>query len=404
MPKDYSRAIEETVNEHQHVYEVDPKTGDLVRVGEQLARTFVTTKSVDQRAFYGTVTPGYRSLRDGQGFLPTTYCIDQGLKRAARLKVQSYDIEYGGKKYPWRFRTMASLSSYSSVQAYHLDQDVLAEVQSKLRRKVLDQDFNAPVFLAEAGKTAQLVAKRATDVALAIRALKKGDVAQFLNRIQLTSGRRRTRREMNRLAEQFAKKDIHNVWLEYKYGWMPLLQDVHGAAKNLAEMSFKRDIVTHRATASKTRQEIRDTPNALFEGLRTYTAKAWVTVKVRNRSAAVANSTGSLNPLLIAWELVPFSFVADWFANIGDCLSEMTAFAGVEILTGGFSNKVHERGTSKTPYYGWENPNVEDSESYYYIRYPGVATMPSLRIKSNPLDLTKVISSVALLRQQVARR
>jgi hypothetical protein len=54
-------------------------------------------------------------------------------------------------------------------------------------------------------------------------------------------------------------------------------------------------------------------------------------VSVSNPNLAIANQMGFVNPLSVAWEAVPFSFVVDWFSNVGQCLSAMTDFVGFNI-------------------------------------------------------------------------
>jgi len=43
------------------------------------------------------------------------------------------------------------------------------------------------------------------------------------------------------------------------------------------------------------------------------------------------NQLGFVNPAVIAWELVPFSFVVDWFSNVGMVLSSYTDFVGMSL-------------------------------------------------------------------------
>jgi hypothetical protein len=115
----------------------------------------------------------------------------------------------------------------------------------------------------------------------------------------------------------------------------------------------------------------------------------------------VANSIGLLNPLTIAWEVLPFSFVVDWFVNIGDCIAEAGAFNGVTILDGGFSLSTTFSGDVKEsnplPY---DVPNRMSVFTRRYTRQPGVQTVPTLRVKSDPLSIKKLITSAALMRQQ----
>jgi hypothetical protein len=49
---------------------------------------------------------------------------------------------------------------------------------------------------------------------------------------------------------------------------------------------------------------------------------------------AFLNQTGFTNPINLLWELLPFSFVADWFLPIGNYLEALTAWNGLEFLDG----------------------------------------------------------------------
>jgi hypothetical protein len=53
-----------------------------------------------------------------------------------------------------------------------------------------------------------------------------------------------------------------------------------------------------------------------------------------NPSLAYLNTFGLINPLSIAWELVPWSFAIDWFVPVGKTLEAVTATVGL-IFNGG---------------------------------------------------------------------
>lgn len=182
---------------------------------------------------------------------------------------------------------------------------------------------------------------------------------------------------------------------------MPLLNDVHGGAVALAKLNFRRDQSTIRAT------KYEEFPYSAGTGGRTkgtvrWETRAWVTVRIRNPNVDTLNRLGALNPLSVVWELVPFSFVADWFINIGDCISELSWLAGVQVLDGGSSTLVEFVGrvteTNPSP---WDKPNISNFQSRKYSRTPGVQTMPRLQIRSNPLNLSKLTSATALIKQAV---
>lgn len=49
-----------------------------------------------------------------------------------------------------------------------------------------------------------------------------------------------------------------------------------------------------------------------------------------------------LSPLLTAWELVPYSFVIDWFLPIGDFLAQYSSTDGLTFLSGSTSYKAKQ--------------------------------------------------------------
>jgi len=126
-------------------------------------------------------------------------------------------------------------------------------------------------------------------------------------------------------------KAIAGAWLSYKYGWLPLYSDVHA----LMEFSTRRfDLREFKARASRTDNKI---DRALLASpsvwkvetiLDRHTALIIVKAKVRDSNAFDLSRVTSMNPLSIAWELVPFSFVVDWFVDVGGYLANMEAALG----------------------------------------------------------------------------
>jgi hypothetical protein len=52
---------------------------------------------------------------------------------------------------------------------------------------------------------------------------------------------------------------------------------------------------------------------------------------VSNPNLYLASQLGFVNPAAIAWELVPFSFVVDWFVNVGEFLNNFTDLWGLTV-------------------------------------------------------------------------
>lgn len=69
-----------------------------------------------------------------------------------------------------------------------------------------------------------------------------------------------------------------------------------------------------------------------------YNVHGWMTgvvirgnVKVIDPNLYKWNAMGLVNPASIVWELIPFSFIVDWFANVGQCLAAWNDFVGLEL-------------------------------------------------------------------------
>lgn len=136
-------------------------------------------------------------------------------------------------------------------------------------------------------------------------------------------------------------KAIANAWLEYRYGWQPLLRDV-SKIQDMAE--HVRQNMTKRRLVARAHVEMPLTKTASFShggGIpqvdsavgtvrsdRLLSADAGVIYDVSVRTVAQAmEAAGGLrvyNGAATAWELVPWSFVADWFVNIGTWLQAVT--------------------------------------------------------------------------------
>lgn len=129
-----------------------------------------------------------------------------------------------------------------------------------------------------------------------------------------------------------AKKSLANNWLEYHFGWVPLIKDIYacidvfqnpiktltpfGTAKSSYYKEFKAGAFPNNTT---------ETWSCLIR------ARMGAQVSISNPNLWLANNLGLVNPAGIAWELVPFSFVVDWFVNVGDVLSSGTDLLGLSV-------------------------------------------------------------------------
>lgn len=371
MPQSYNRSPEIANAVDGWYWAEDGATGQMV---PYLRYTNSGVPRVRTRAFSGNRVLNHKEYQKVNGFLPTLPMTD--------FVVEADAVAISRTAYwrPGRIRQTEVNQACLGITAVPYAPVSLAdEAWSNVRSKVLDQDFNAPVFLAEASKTVDMVFGKAQQLHRAYRAFRRGNLVAARNALGVNSS-----------------KGWSNNWLEYKYGWMPVLQDIHGAARTLADIQYKpRNHVFHSRVKSVAMWNGNGMNGAIH-----YEAKAWCRVRVNTPSLSLGNKIGLLNPLTVAWELVPFSFVADWFVNIGDCIAESTAFTGLTVLDGGTLRSSDTRGVcieqNPSPFTTPRNTTFHQRRA---VREPGVQTMPRLQIKSKPLDLSKITTATALLRQ-----
>lgn len=129
------------------------------------------------------------------------------------------------------------------------------------------------------------------------------------------------------------KKMLERKWLEYRYAIMPLFYSIKDIIKLTKE---KGDIYKTDRRQKEFNYTIGTRPTTSQKSL-----YSWTQEEVSIRISAVGRArfdpdeltlrlfdqTG-LNPFKTAWELIPYSFVIDWFCNIGDWVIAQTAGLG----------------------------------------------------------------------------
>ncbi|DAD51988.1 maturation protein [ssRNA phage Gephyllon.4_13] len=125
-------------------------------------------------------------------------------------------------------------------------------------------------------------------------------------------------------------KAFGNNFLKFHFGWEPLVKDI-GAAINTLQDPIPPKRVTGSGRCSAYGRKTNDINGSFITWRDTTVAKTGCEVKVTNPNLHLAQQLGFVNPFAVAWELVPFSFVVDWFVNVGAFLGQMTDFAGLSI-------------------------------------------------------------------------
>lgn len=205
------------------------------------------------------------------------------------------------------------------------DYSHLTKARNALLEKVKDQSMNLGATLGEYKSTAKTVGDLARSVAGVVSSMNPNRVLAKAVRVRKNN---RTR----------AQKDLVNSWLAYCYGLRPMMSDITNSLqmlnKRLEDGYYMTSSVTGHCSFSKVENHRGSDP---FNPNKVYTRRSTLTqsckilarYKVNSNVKALAE-VGITNPLLTAWELVPYSFVFDWIFPVGDYLSSLDALVGVE--------------------------------------------------------------------------
>lgn len=198
-----------------------------------------------------------------------------------------------------------------------------ATARSRCRASV----FDALTTLAELNKTANMVGN-------SIRRF-------FMTASEVAERAARLSRRPGEAISLFSK-----LWLEYRYGWLPAVYSAEDALRAYNLLQSKREFIIEKAlhTEEIQGQEF-DVQETNLGGGGTQTIQLSETLSGQRRYCATAlgivNPSNAkyvgFDPLLTAWELVPYSFVVDWFLDVGDWINSISPFSGAEVDGGGVS-------------------------------------------------------------------
>jgi len=145
-------------------------------------------------------------------------------------------------------------------------------------------------------------------------------------------------RFISKNGERIRRLSPENAWLAWRYGLKPFINDVQGIIDGLKKkVGLKRK--TTRAKGEIQRSEIASLSSYRYPVTATFNKQTVDQVTVRamsldEYSAGVASNIGFTAKGLITlpWELIPYSFVADWFVNVGDFIGALAPAPGYKQL------------------------------------------------------------------------
>lgn len=254
----------------------------------------------------------------------------------------------------WKVGNIWSLKSIPSPPNIS-DSDLISKVGSELR----GHDFNALVAMGEGKETLALLLDALTRIKKSLLALRAGNMPLALGAL-LPSGKTPPKRSFPAYR---VRPSLHQSWLELQYGWKPLLSDVYEAYKSFFDRSNIPRVQYARASQKTSADPVNDGAVGYTEFLNTRSRT--VVVKLTEKHT-VWQDYGLNDPLSLAWELLPFSFVADWFIPIGNYL-EARSFVNGSVGEIAFIDKTSVRYKVDTAAFARVSPYYTGGGDVYFV-------------------------------------
>lgn len=280
-----------------------------------------------------------------------------------------------------------------------LPENVPDSVRTAMHFQVLDrvkaQKMDLGTTIAEFPKTARMVGQAATNIANSIRYARRGNFSAAFESVGLDGLR--------------PIRDVSKNWLALQYGWTPLMLDVESTCNVLSNgLGDWR----YGATAKRPYPYGFD-PSAVGSHIVTRTGvrhlKLRLDFQIDNAQAMTYSQLGLTNPVAIAWELVPFSFVADWFVPIGDWLGALHLGMFATFKGGTFTDFINIVDThvgERTLSSGWLTVgSYGHRRRYIKVKRELISSyLPSIIAKPDfSLSLKQMASGLSLLQEVVVR-
>lgn len=284
-----------------------------------------------------------------------------------------------------------------------LDPNFMLDLQNKLASKIRGHEFNLAVTLGEGKETLGMITQSANRVYRSFRALRRGDFAGAGRALGLSpsasssAGRRASRHA--------ATGQYTDMWLEYQYGWKPLLQDTYAAANALATELYAPQRTSVRVR--KTYVHSLSDPVLWAWNDAHMVTQCQIIARFTEDPLTTSQSLGLLNPSEVLWEILPYSFVFDWFLPIGTYLENRGVLSS---LSGTFitSTKVEwiSSGIKSGSFYtisGGEGCRFHDIRFSRDVSTTLTLATPSFVPLNKAVGWQRAVSALSLLNQRNLR-
>lgn len=250
------------------------------------------------------------------------------------LRANPLDFRYGRRSRAYDSGSVLCVDTLGSgfgMPNTDSDASIANKAYASFVKKLHNGDASLGVTLGSWRQSASMITNRAQ----AIR--------QFLGRIPDTPETRRrwnahTRsKDFNSVSARAAhlgeaSKSIANKHLEWIFGWVPLYEDLFAAANVITGPVAP---VFVKGTGRVFTEDTGSQP--LYPGTMTYgrhfmkRCRYSARVQINNPNLWLLNRLGLINPAMVLWDRIPWSFVVGMFVNMNAVVKSFTDFVGLDV-------------------------------------------------------------------------
>lgn len=249
----------------------------------------------------------YFYLKQGYTVDPRKACLTPYLLSEIRCTANNFWTSSVMARYPWTNQEMLRHRTSTYAAAY-----------DKFHKRALPKAAMA-LTLMDYQTSLSMIATRTKQLLSFAKSIARLDPIRAYDALDLPRGRL-TKTKLKAPAD---------LWLEFTFGWVPLVEDIGAAIEVLQGFPQYERVKGAKASVFTT-----DVPWDGGSSSTTFTRQITILsggVRITNPNLLLANQLGFVNPAAVAWDAVPFSFVIDWFIPVGKFLNSFTADLGFGI-------------------------------------------------------------------------
>lgn len=201
------------------------------------------------------------------------------------------------------------------------DADREARIYFFKRLREIRTSFQSGVFLGELAETLRMIRR-------------PGKALRDSFKSYSQTAKKRAAKEKSVRSKNHA---VAGTYLEYSFGWKPLAHEVDDLATTLANIGFRRDSVTVRSHGEWARTLVGGAVHAGESDLTDYVYGSYLNEYVGVRYVGAVNNEASAsrrewqrwglttdNFVPTIYNLIPHSFLVDYFSNLGDIIDAVS--------------------------------------------------------------------------------